>query len=168
MLEPFSKFLKRKSYPLNKIYLSQKNLFHNYKYLTSLDPKIQIAPVLKSNAYGHGIELMGQVLDRVGVPFLCVDSLFEAYQLKKVGVKTPILIMGYMDPQSLMIKHLPFSYAVYDLALAKAINDYQKGAEVHIFVDTGMHREGVGIECRIQSSEFRKKGDCCLKHFIEQ
>ncbi len=140
--------------PLNKIEISKKNLFHNYKYLTSVNPQIKIAPVLKSNAYGHGITLIAKALDRENCPFFCVDSLFEAYELLKAKIKTPVLITGYIDPENLKVKKLPFSYAVFDLDFAKAVNEYQKGAEVHIFVGTGMSREGVPLS---QLAQFIKE-----------
>jgi len=54
--------------------------------------------------------------------------------------------MGYTDPQNLKIKKLPFSHSVYNLELAEALNKYQPGCKVHIFVDTGMHREGVPLD----------------------
>src|SRR6266536_1549511 len=106
-----------KHYPLNKIYLSKQRLLDNYNYLSSLQKGIQVAPVLKSNAYGHGIEQIARVLASQGealqkTPFFCVDSLYEAYQLKNAGVKKDILIMGYVDPRSLEGKKLPFSYAI--------------------------------------------------------
>ena len=140
------KILGRRHHPLNRILISGDNLIHNFNYLSSFSKNFNIAPVLKSNAYGHGVEEITMILDQLNAPFFCVDSLFEAYQLLKLKIKTPILIMGYIDPRNLSAKKLPFSYAVYDLELAKAINKYQKGASVHIKVDTGMHRLGVPIE----------------------
>lgn len=132
-------------HPLNVIELTQRNLLQNYKYLSSLNKNTKIAPVLKSNAYGHGILEVGKILDKVNAPFFCVDSLYEAYQLFRANIKTPILIMGYIDPKNLQVKKLPFKYAVFDLDLAKAINKYQPAAKVHIFVDTGMNREGIRL-----------------------
>jgi len=58
---------------------------------------------------------------------------------------TPILVMGYVDPKNLQGKELPFSYAVYDDEQVAAISKYQKSPTLHIFVDTGMHREGVTL-----------------------
>lgn len=132
--------------PLNKVIVSKDNLIFNYEYLSNLHKSIKIAPVLKSNAYGHGIAQVGQILDQEKCPFYCVDSLYEAYQLKKAKVKTPILIMGYVAPESLKVKKLPFSYAVFDIDQAKILSKYQPGSKVHVFVDTGMNREGVKIE----------------------
>lgn len=146
MISKLFNLLKGKSYSLNLIYINKNQLIKNYLYLKSLHENIQIAPVLKSNAYGHGIKEMGEIIDDLNPPFICVDSLYEAYQLTNAGIKSDVLIMGYVDPQNLIRKKLAFSFAVWDLSSAKALNKYQKGASIHIFVDTGMHREGVLLE----------------------
>lgn len=145
MVNPLRKILGKTYHPLNKITVSQKNLLFNYQYLSSINNSIKVCPVLKSNAYGHGTAQVAKVLDHVDAPFLCVDSLYEAYELLKVKVKTPVLIMGYIDPVNLKVKRLPFSYAVYDPSLLEVIDRYQHGAGIHIKVDTGMHRLGIPI-----------------------
>ncbi len=142
----FLNLFKKRYQTLNKIEISQNNLLHNYHYLSSLDKKVLIAPVMKSNGYGHGITNVGKILDSVNAPFFCVDSLFEAYELQKANIKTPVLVMGYSNPENLKVKTLPFSFAVYDLETTKVLNEFQPGCGVHIFVDTGMHREGVPVE----------------------
>lgn len=146
MFDSLFKFFKREYLTLNRIEISKSALINNYHYLSSLSSKMVVAPVLKSNAYGHGIVEVGKVLDSEKAPFFCVDSLYEAYQLLKSKIKTPILIMGYTNPQNFKVKKLPFSFAVYDLEMAKVLNSYQWEAKVHIKVDTGMHRLGVSIE----------------------
>ena len=145
MLDSFSKLLGHNYKPLNRIEISRSALKHNYVYLNSLDKKIKIAPVLKSNAYGHGITLIAKELDSYNSPLFCVDSLYEAYELLKIRIKTPILIMGYFNPKSLQTKRLPFSFAVFTKEQVISINKYQPQAKIHIFVDTGMHREGIPI-----------------------
>lgn len=146
MLQFINRLFGRGYQPLNKVIVSKDNLIFNYNYLSNLHKDIKIAPVLKSNAYGHGIAQVGQILDSAKCPFYCVDSLYEAYLLKKSRVKTPILIMGYVSPESLKVKKLPFSYAVFDIDQAKILNKHQPGSKIHIFVDTGMNREGVKVE----------------------
>ncbi len=131
---------------LNLIEISKNNLLSNYRYLSLIDKKVRVALVLKSNAYGHGINIVAKILDPVNAPYFCVDSLYEAYELLKLGIKTPILIMGYTDPGNLKVKQLPFSYALFDLETTQVLNKYQPGCKVHIFVDTGMNREGVKLE----------------------
>ncbi|MBI4036305.1 alanine racemase [Candidatus Daviesbacteria bacterium] len=132
--------------PLNLIEVSKDNLLANYKYLSSLSSRIKVAPVLKSNAYGHGLIQVAKVLDSQSCPFFCVDSIYEAYELLKARIKTPVLIMGYVDPNNLKVKTLPFSFAVWNLELAESISKYQSQAPIHLFIDTGMHREGVQLK----------------------
>lgn len=121
----------------------------NYEYLSSLNKNIQVTPVLKSNAYGHGLLEIAKTLDTVNAPFFSVNSFEEAYLLWKANIKTPIHIMGYVDPEDLKKdlpagrqEILPFSYTIYNYEQLQAIIEHQPGAKIHIFIDTGMHREG--------------------------
>ncbi len=143
-MDMFSLF-KREYKPLNRIEVSSLALQHNYNYLAQ-SSGLAIAPALKSNAYGHGIGLVAKALDDVKAPFYCVDSIYEGYELLKQRIKTPILIMGYVDPQNLQGKHLPFSFAVSTKESLLAIVQHQPHAGIHIFVDTGMHREGFSMK----------------------
>lgn len=77
-------------------------------------------PVVKSNAYGHGIKILAPILQSYDVPFVCVDSLYEAYELKKYGYKKDILIMGYVHPRDIP-RYKNFIYAVSDLEYATAL-----------------------------------------------
>lgn len=143
MINPFS----RKSYHhLNKILIDKQALINNHNYLKQLHPRSQVAPVLKSNAYGHGLTTVAPIFDQLKPPFLIVDSLYEAYELYKKNTKTPILIIGYTDPRNYTVKPLPFHYSIFDLETAKALNKHQPGCSVHLFVDTGMSREGVQLQ----------------------
>ena len=42
--------------PMNRIYISQSAILNNYNYLKTLKPNAELFPVIKSNAYGHGID----------------------------------------------------------------------------------------------------------------
>lgn len=129
---------------LNEITISQDALLHNYHYFTGRS-HTHIAPVLKSNAYGHGLSQIGQFVDSViHAPFMCVDSLYEAYTLYDIGVTTPILIMGYTDPRNFDVwKKLPFIFGISDIESLQALSKYQPTARIHIKIDTGMHRLGI-------------------------
>ncbi len=154
----------------NEILLSLSSLKHNYTYLSSLNPKIAIVPVLKSNAYGHGLLEIATMLDDSNTPFFCVNSFSEAYLLWKNGIKTKIHIMGYVDPENLREEPLPFSYTTYNYKQLEALNKHQPGGTIHIFVDTGMHREGFRIDklpALIKSMKHfpRLKIDGLMSHF---
>lgn len=140
------KFSSSQYFPLNRLEVSKKKLIENYHKACLINKKIKVAPVLKSNAYGHGLEIIGKVIDSLNPPFICVDSIFEAYRLLKIKVRSKILIMGYVDPENLKFKKLPFSYAVSDINQFNNVLKYQPQSGIHVFVDTGMHREGILLD----------------------
>ena len=52
------KGLRKKYEPLNLIEINKENLLNNYDFFCGLDQKVW--PVLKANAYGHGIKQVTQ------------------------------------------------------------------------------------------------------------
>lgn len=127
---------------LNTLTIFPEKLAHNFDVLSKLHHDIKPVPVLKSNAYGHGIKIIASFLSDYDVPFVCVDSLYEAYELKKYGYKKDILIMGYVDPRDIP-RRKNFIYAVSDLDYAGALIKKYSRVRLHLFLDTGMRREGV-------------------------
>lgn len=130
---------------LNLIEISSRALISNFNFFQKLHPEAKICPVLKSNAYGHGLRSIARFIDQKIKPeFICVDSLYEAYELEKERIRTPILILGYTFPANFEIaKRLNFSFPVYDEETVATLSRYQRQASVHIKVDTGMNRLGV-------------------------
>lgn len=133
---------------LNEIIIDSSALLHNYNYFKKLNPPSFICPVLKANAYAHGLTEVAKIIDsNISTPYIMVDSLYEAYELSKQRIKTPIMIMGYTDPHNYSVwKKLPFTFTVYDVESLRSLNAHQKGAKIHIKLDTGMCRLGIQKE----------------------
>lgn len=142
----FRKIFGKQYRHLNKILISRSALEQNYLQLQSLHPHAFVAPVLKSNAYGHGLKTVAPAFDNLHPEFLVVDSLYEAYELQKLKVRSKILILGYTHPENYSVKQLHFHITIFDLETAKSLNKHQRNCKVHIFVDTGMSREGVTLD----------------------
>lgn len=137
------KLLARK--PLVEVGISKKNLLHNLHTYQKLYPGLKIAPVLKSNAYGHDLGLVGRLLDGEDIAFFMVDSLYEARRLRQVGIRSRIVVMGYARPQD-MQKRPPVKtdFGITDLEqLRTAAKIVKKPLRIHIKLDTGMHRQGI-------------------------
>ena len=79
--------------PMNIIWLRKKVLLQNLEYLQSIQPQAAIFPVLKSNAYGHGLKQVTKMLSRTDVSYIAVDS-YPEYMIVKKYAKIPILILG--------------------------------------------------------------------------
>jgi len=127
---------------LNTITVFPDRLKHNLGTLQKIS-NIPCIPVVKSNAYGHGLKLLAKIWNTYDSPFVCVDSLFEAYELQKYGYKKDILIMGFVDSRDIPRWKHKFHYACSEISYALTITARCKKAKLHLFLDTGMHREGI-------------------------
>lgn len=135
----------RKDYQtLNTVRVSKSALLHNLEHYRKKLPGQAICPVLKSNAYGHGLELVAQAWDRKNCPFFVVDSLYEAYKLEAARIKTPILILGYTKPENLEGRRFKFHFTASDLEGARHLA--KLGVPVHLELDTGFNRMGFSLE----------------------
>jgi alanine racemase len=128
------------------IEIETKAIAHNYKLFRNWIKKdTKLMAVVKSNAYGHSLHDFAKEMEKLGADWLGVDSVIEGLSLRKIGIKIPILVMGYTLPElykdaveadiSLTISHYEALNALLGLKLSKK-------AKVHIKVDTGMTRQG--------------------------
>ncbi len=139
------KYFGREYKNLNKIEISKPALRNNFNYFQSKHPHTKICPVLKSNAYGHGLKILAEFIDQEIQPrFLVVDSLYEAYELEEENINTPILIIGYTRPDNFKLKkNLNFTFPVYDEQTIAVLAKYHPEAKVHLKIDSGMNRLGI-------------------------
>ncbi len=134
---------------LTWIEISADNLKHNistFKKLIGADRIL--CPAVKGNAYGHGLTVCAPIMVEAGADFLSVNALFEAVELRKVGIKVPIYIMGYIPFEELSIAvNEGFRFAVFNLETMKVLDEItkknNKSAFTHLMVETGLSREGV-------------------------
>jgi len=119
------------------IKISKENLYYNLNQLAlKTGQKSKIAAVLKDNAYGHGIEIMAQLLSNYGLTQAVVVSLKEAEEIKSYFEN--ILILNDTP-----INESKFSFAITDLNQLKSV---PVDAKLELKVDTGMHRNGISLE----------------------
>lgn len=78
---------------MNVVWLRKKVLLQNLEYLQSIQPHSALFPVLKSNAYGHGLKQIVKILSRVELSYVAVDS-YPEYVIVKKNSDIPILILG--------------------------------------------------------------------------
>ena len=144
MLASFFKNIRKPQYPtLNRIEISADNLSVNFNYLRSIQPEAEIIPVLKSNAYGHGLAQVCRVLDRLGAKMLAVDSFPEA-QIAYHNFSGKVLILGEMPKEAYRYANFRRSeFCVYNKHTLDSLARYGKRAKVHLFVNSGMNREGI-------------------------
>ena len=144
--------------PLTWIEISRQNLLHNLQQFKNIAPRCQIWPVVKSNAYGHGLkEVVSILADQSSVSGFMVVNLEEALSVRQITTK-PIMVLSYFEPDPDKLGRAisqRISLPLYDLASAKLIQEQARlldqKAIVNIKVDTGTGRLGVKIE---QAADF--------------
>ena len=119
------------------IKINKHNFYHNLSQIALKTGSIdKIAIVLKDNAYGHGLELMGQLASAFGIKHAVVRKRTEADRIRPFF--QTILVLG-----DTIVQDAKYSFALNTLA---DISHAQKGAKVELKVDTGMHRNGIALD----------------------
>lgn len=125
----------------NRIEVSRSAILHNVDLFERLNGK-QVIPVLKGNAYGHGIRQVAEALKGRKLPYIAVDGYFEALRVREVS-KQPVLVMGAIRPENFKrLKCDNFAFVVADEATIRALGNTGKKVKVHLEANTGMNRYG--------------------------
>jgi alanine racemase len=143
MLNLIRTILKPKYDTLNIVKIKADNIIYNYNYLKSLQKEAEIFPVLKSNAYGHGLKEVCRVLNRTNAKMAVVDSFPEA-QIAYRYFRGKILILGEMPLKAYrycLFKRTEF--VVYNEETLRYLSRFGKKIFIHLFVNSGMNREGI-------------------------
>lgn len=135
-------------------------LEHNFNCVRNkLPDDVKILGVIKANAYGHGAVEIGEFLDDK-CDFFGVACIEEAVELKKAGIKTPILILGRVFPfdiETAVKYNVRIPIFSYEDAVALSNEAVKQGKNVpfHFCIDTGMSR--IGFQVNEESADICKK-----------
>lgn len=112
--------------------------------------------IVKGNGYGHGGPQVSKALERAGTDWFGVASAGEGMELRKFGVRKPILVLGGFWPgeeKNLVNYNLtPAIHRCEQLAPfeAAAARLRKKSVLIHLKMDTGMNRLGIApkdVDC---------------------
>ena len=133
---------------------------YNYNNTRAKLPQgCKLLGVIKADAYGHGAVELARFLENK-CDFFGVACIEEAVELKKAGIKTPILILGYVAPAfyDLVVKY-DIRIPVFSYDTAKALSDEAvnqgKTVPFHFCIDTGMSR--IGFQVNEESADVCKQ-----------
>ncbi len=124
------------------------NIKYNFEQIKKHVSPSAIMPVLKANAYGHGLVRLARFFDELEADYLGVAVLEEGILLREKGVRAPVLVLG-----GILGNQIPL-FLKYDLTLtASSVEKLEQiedaaakfgvKAKVHLKIDTGMERIGV-------------------------
>jgi alanine racemase len=128
---------------LCRIDLDKAALRHNFRQFCSIGGHSKVAPVVKSNAYGHGLSPVYSALAEERPAWLCVNYVSEAAQLRHLGYPGRILVVGPSVPRELEeASSLDLDVVIGAKETLNAWKELSHSCRVHIKFDTGMSRQG--------------------------
>src|SRR5881396_969222 len=117
-------------------------LAENYRAIAAHVAPARVMPILKANAYGHGLVEVGRVVERLGAPYIGVAYLEEGLRLRQHGVRLPVLVLG-----GILGSQIP-RFLEADLTLTASSVDKLRAIEEHAARAgrTATHPDGVRSE----------------------
>ena len=114
-----------------------------------LQPETRLMTVVKSNAYGHGLELASAAIAG-SADWFGVDSISEACTLDDAVGGKPILILGYFAAEHVRtVVERGFRQVVYRMDVAESLSAEARkqdtAARIHLKIETGTNRQGIGL-----------------------
>ncbi len=128
--------------------VSRRRIAENFRAVRQLvGPAVEVMPVVKADAYGHGAVEIARVLEREGARRLAVSSVQEGAVLREAGIAAEILVMaGVLASERAELIARRLTPVVHDLAELAALDRLAatRGVELgyHLKIDTGMGRLG--------------------------
>lgn len=121
---------------------------HNIQiFKSNLKPTTKVLAMVKAQSYGAGLEKVGGYLEKQGIDYLGVAYPDEGVELRKSGVKIPILVMnpveeGFEDCIKYHLEPAVFSFEQLNELLHELIFQGVQNFPIHLKIDTGMKRLG--------------------------
>lgn len=129
--------------------INKSNLLDNLKAFESLAGSSKVMPVIKSNAYGHGLSEVAELLkpSLKKDSWVGVNSLFEAKTLRSLGIDCEILVLGPTFKEDLVQhENLNVKFVLGHHDLLDAWLKMDSPPVCHLKIDTGMSRQGFNLE----------------------
>lgn len=128
---------------LNRIEIQSDFILDNLSFLQKQQEDSEIIPVLKANAYGHGLKEICLILNKSQAKMVAVDSFPEA-QIVYRYFKGKVLLIGEMPLEAYnYLNWRRTEVCVYNQVTLRKIFSLNKRANIHLFINSGMNREGI-------------------------
>jgi len=120
---------------------------HNASLLRRISAPAALCAVVKADAYGHGAVSVARAALDGGATWLAVATPEEGVELREAAVTAPVLVLSEPVPEAMaeVVGHglTPTVYTLGGIgAVARASSRAGAVTDVHVKVDTGMHRVG--------------------------
>ena len=134
--------------PHVQLELSRSGMLSNYRYFRSkLKDTTKLLILVKANAYGHGAVEFAREMEKAGADYLGVAFPVEGVELKKAGIKLPVLVLTAGTESYPQLIENDLEPGIPDIGALRRFKEEvrkagRKDYPVQIKLDTGMHRVG--------------------------
>jgi alanine racemase len=131
-----------------RVEVDLKILSENFNKIKAHAAPAKVMPILKANAYGHGLVRIAQFFQELKADYLGLAVVEEGILLREMGINIPVLILGgvWGNQVPLFLKH-NLAITASSVDKLKQIDEtalqMKMKATVHLKIDTGMERIGV-------------------------
>jgi alanine racemase len=141
--------------------ISQKALRTNLSsFRRLLGEQTLLCPVVKSNAYGHGIDQVAALIERSGrADWLAVNSVDEGLRLRSGKIRMPVLVLGYVPLERLsQAVSRDLHLTVYNPESVRKMLSLKTKQKIHLHIklETGTNRQGVDLKQALQLARMIK------------
>jgi len=118
-------------------------------FRTVTAPGTALMAVVKSNAYGHGLEAVAPIVAE-RADWLGVNCIDEALVISRLGIQKPVAILGHspLDQADNIVRN-GYRQVLYRMDVARALSTaaVKLGtvARVHLKIETGTNRQGIPL-----------------------
>jgi alanine racemase len=136
-----------------RVEIRARALEENFRFLAALAaPHADLLAVVKANAYGHSLALCAPAVARAGAQWLGVTSVEEGIVARALCPQARVLIIGGVFPGQadavVQFQLTPVAWEPWQLdalqTAALAAGAQLSSLPIHLEIDTGMSRQGVG------------------------
>ena len=133
---------------LNRVTISRSALLHNFAVCRQLAGGAAILPLVKADAYGHGLIDCARLFAEQGAAAFGVAEVVEGIRLRQAGITQPVLVLAGVIPQTLdALIEADLTPVLVDASLVAALSRVAgklgKVVDVYLKLDAGMGRQGM-------------------------
>ena len=135
------------------VLVSREQIARNYRAVRAVvGPSVEVAAVVKADAYGHGALEVSRVVTAEGAKWLAVSSVEEGITLRRSGIAARILVMGgFLPHEAEALTEFDLTPAVHSLEQIAQVDRHSestgKTTRYHLKIDSGMGRLGTREMC---------------------
>jgi alanine racemase len=128
--------------------INEKNICHNLQMIRERCNNVHILAMVKADGYGHSVLDVSQIFRREQVEYLGVALISEALKIRQAGDNGKILVMvspELSDADYFIDFNIETAFSSFEILKSFEKRARERDAVIsgHLYIDTGMHRDGI-------------------------